>query len=98
MTVENTFGHWKGRFRRFLKQVDMNVEGVVNVVAASCVLHNICEMRHEPFFDRWLQEGFNDHDVAIMDGAEVEDQAGSDIRDTLAACFMTGQGQSTGTV
>ena len=55
-------------------------------------------MRHEPFFDEWLQEGFNDHDVAIMDGAEVEDQAGSDIRDTLAAYFMTRQGQSTGTV
>jgi len=98
VTVENTFGHRKGRFRRFLKQVDMNVEGVVNVEAASSVLHNICEMRHEPFFVEWLQEGFNDHDVPIMDGAEVEDQAGSDIRDTLAAYFMTPQGQSTGTV
>ena len=44
MTVENTFGHWKGRFRRFLKQIDMSVEGVIKVVAASCVIHNICEM------------------------------------------------------
>lgn len=44
MTVENTFGRWKGRFRRFLKQIDMSVEGVIKVVAASSVIHNICEM------------------------------------------------------
>ena len=98
MTVENTFGHWKGRFRRFLKRVDMDVEGVVKVVAASCVIHNICEMRNETFFDDWLQEGFQDHDVRIVDGPRVEDEAASDVRDTLAAYFMTPEGQSTGAV
>ena len=82
MTVENTFGHWKGRFRRFLKRVDMDVEGVVKVVAASCVIHNICEMRNEPCFDEWLQGGF-DEDVTATDGPGVEDQSGSDVRDTL---------------
>lgn len=98
MTVENTFGHWKGRFRRFLKQVDNDVKRVVQVVSASCVIHNICEMRHEPFFDHWLQEGFEEHDATVVDEPEVENQAGSDIRDTLAAYFMTRQGQNTGGV
>ena len=64
MTVVNTFGRWKGRFRRFLKQVDMNVESVIKVVAASCVIHNICEMQNEPFFDEWLQEDFQAPHVA----------------------------------
>ena len=63
MTVENTFGRWKGRFRRFLKQVDMSVDGVIKVVAA---------------FTR--------------PSAEV----GADIRDTLAAYFLTPEGQITG--
>lgn len=85
MTVENTFGRWKGRFRRFSKKVDMEVEGVVKVVTASCVLHNICEMRNEPFFDHWLREGFDEPEVIVVDGAAPEDQAGADIRDTLAA-------------
>ena len=35
MTVENTFGRWKGRFRRFLKRVDMAVSSATYLAAAS---------------------------------------------------------------
>ena len=49
--VENTFGRWKGRFRRFTKRVDMDVEGVIKVAAASRLIHNICKMRNEPWFE-----------------------------------------------
>ena len=34
MTVENTSGRWKGRFRRFLKRVDMDVDALTYVVVA----------------------------------------------------------------
>ena len=54
MTVENTFGRWKGRFRRFLKKVDMNVTNVCITVAASCILYNLCEISHEEIVDEWL--------------------------------------------
>lgn len=50
MTVENTFGRWKGRFRRFNKRVDMAVQSVTYLVAASCIVHNICELRRNDFF------------------------------------------------
>ena len=43
MSVENTFGRWKGRFRRFLKRVDLTVNCITAVIAASCIMHNICE-------------------------------------------------------
>ena len=33
MTVENTFGRWKGRFPRFSNGLDMEVDGAVEVVA-----------------------------------------------------------------
>ena len=72
----------------------MSVDGVIKVVAASCVIHNICEMRNEPFFDEWLQEGFQAPHVAALTGPSAE--AGADIRDTLAAYFPTPEGQITG--
>ena len=45
MTVENTFGRWKGRFTRFSKRVDMKVSTLVSVTHASCILHNLCELQ-----------------------------------------------------
>ena len=95
MTVENTYGHWKGTFRRFKKRIDLDVEGVIKVAAASRVIYNICEMQNEPCFEEWLQQGFDD-DVTAADGPGIEDQAGSDVSDTLAAYFMIPEGQSTG--
>ena len=36
----------------------MEVDGAVEVVAGACVIHNIFEMRNEPYFLEWSQEGF----------------------------------------
>ena len=33
----------------FLSTLDMEVDGAVEVVAAACVIHNICEMRKEAY-------------------------------------------------
>lgn len=82
MTVENTFGHWKGRFPRFSKSLDMVVDGAVEVVAAACVIHNICEMRKEPYFVEWLQESFEQPEEEVI---QVDELPGCDARDTLAA-------------
>lgn len=50
----------------------MGVEGVIKVVAASCVIHNICEMQNEPFFDEWLQEGFQAHMWQLSQGQALK--------------------------
>lgn len=55
MTVENTFGRWKGRHIRFSKRVDMDVTTLVQVVLASCILHNICEALKNEFLPNWYQ-------------------------------------------
>ena len=67
----------------------MSVESVIKVVAASCVIHNICEMQNEPFFDEWLQEGFQAPHVAAFAGPSAE--AGADIRDTRLPCIFSPQ-------
>ena len=82
MTVENTFGRWKGRFRRFLKHIDMAVASTTYLVAASCILHNICEFRRDDFLEQWLE-----------DAAET---VASSIRDALALFFRTAERQSIG--
>ena len=91
MTVENTFGRWKGRFPRFSKRLDMEVDGAVEVVAAACVIHNICEMRKEPYFVEWLQEGFEQPEEEVIQDGPIDKQPGSEVRDTLAVFFYVTQ-------
>ena len=96
MTVENTFGCWKGRFRRFLKKVDMHVSNVTLAVAASCILHNLCEISHEEILDEWLV------DVRPSDAADHQNECqiadllvradSSNVRDALAEFFMSDAG------
>ena len=94
MTVKNTFGRWKGRFPRFSKRLDMEVDGAVEVVAAACVIHNICEMRKEPYFVEWLREGFEQPEEEVIHDGPIDELPGSDVRDTLAAFFMSPEGQN----
>ena len=53
---ENAFGRLKARWRRLIKQNEMNVTNVPNVVVACCILHNMCEIHGEEFDNDWLVE------------------------------------------
>ena len=39
----------------------MLVENVPNIVAACCVLHNICEIHGDTFNEEWMQAVDEDH-------------------------------------
>ena len=88
MTVENTLGPWKGRFPRFSKCLNVEVDGAVEVVAAACVIHNICEMSKEQYFVEWLQEGFEQPEEEVIQDGPIDELPGSDVRDSLAAFFI----------
>ena len=100
MTAEDTFGRWKGRFQRVLKRVDMSVESTCYVVAASCILHNICELRKGAFLEEWLEDIQNaveqpeDMPLGIHERQTERDAA--NIRDALALYFRTPEGRHTG--
>ena len=101
MTVENTFGRWKGRFRRFSKRVDMVVQSVTYLVAASCILHNICELRRDDFFQEWLEvcNNIDQPEIIPLPNEAVDRQHESDasiVRGTLAQYFRTVEGQNIG--
>ncbi|CAB4043569.1 Hypothetical predicted protein [Paramuricea clavata] len=88
MTVENTFGKWKGRFIRFIKRVDMEVKNLVIIVLASCILHNICEVQNNNFLPQW-EENVNLQELAVPTDDVVEED-GEDIREILTEFFMSG--------
>lgn len=63
MSIERALGLLKGRLRR-LKMVDVKSMGkVITVIAAACIIHNICLMSEESVdHDDFIQEG-NDEEV-----------------------------------
>lgn len=100
MTVEDTFGRWKGRFRRVLKRVDMAVDSTCYLVVASCILHNICELKRDAFLEEWLEDIQNAVEQPnIIPLAIIERQTETDaanIRDALALFFRTPEGRHIG--
>ena len=89
MTVENTFGKWKGRFIRFSKRVDMEIPSLVMAITASCILHNICQIQNKAFFPTWQidNEAFEEPFVFADDDFATRDATG--IREALSEHFMS---------
>ena len=56
VVVEIAFGRLKACWRRLAKQIDMDIDNVAHIIAACCVLHNLCEIHHDSFNEEWLQE------------------------------------------
>ncbi len=85
MTVENTFGRWKGWFTRFSKRVDMGVSTLVSVTHASCILHNLCELQKNDFLPLWRENEIEDVVVAPVDDYVLSDA--QSMHDALADLF-----------
>ena len=56
IVVENGFGRLKAHWCRLLKRLDMSIENILIVIAACCVLHNLCEIHREVFLESWITE------------------------------------------
>lgn len=91
IVVENAYGRLKARWRRLLKRNDMHVDHIPTVVAAACILHNLCEIHGEHFNDTWLQEISDSNysqppTVAIRDGSSNQPKR---VRDALVHYFRS---------
>lgn len=85
IVVENAFGRLKARWRRLMKQNDMVVHNVPKVIAACCILHNVCEVHGEVFDEEWLEEAQCSvlHNPATIVQEETDDADAQDIRNAL---------------
>ena len=56
MVIENAFGRLKGRWRCFLKRLDLQTSPVPSVVTSCVVLHNMCEIYGDHCLQEWVNE------------------------------------------
>ena len=80
----------------------MELENLVTVIAASCIMHNICEMNNKEVLLQWLEESslatanFPQPDGnTLYDINEREDSVS--IRNDLTDYFMSDEGFNIGT-
>ena len=77
MTIERTFGRFKGKFRR-MKNLDMlRVDLIPNVILAACVLHNVSmeeEQEENPAEHPEEQVEALDHDEGVEEPGDQQDE------------------------
>jgi hypothetical protein len=78
----------------------MDVDALTYVVAASCIIHNICELRKDDFLEEWLEaiagaDEQPDNMPRHQDNQRETDAA--DIREIIALYFTTADGRNRGT-
>jgi hypothetical protein len=56
MTVENSFGRLKGRWRILLNRSDFSLDNIKAIIKTCLVLHNLCESRRDPYNVVWDAE------------------------------------------
>ncbi|XP_065437712.1 uncharacterized protein LOC101931329 isoform X1 [Chrysemys picta bellii] len=95
MVVEYAFGRLKGRWRSLLTRSDLSETNIPIVIAACCVLHNLCESKGETFMAGWEVEANRlAADYAQPDSRAIR-RAQRDalcIREALKARFQSEQG------
>ena len=87
VVVEHCFGRLKGRWRCLQKRLDVQICDAPEVVAACCVLHNICEVHGDAFDEQWVEGGEPRNDPELhSQGVQVEENA-INIRNSFMSYF-----------
>ena len=93
IVTEIAFGRLKGRWRCLLKRNDTGQQYLVQVVAACCILHNICEVHNDGFDENWQVMSADDGTVSGSESAQVSQTQSSPravaIREALITYFET---------
>ena len=88
MTVENTFGRLKSRFRILSKRNDCTIETIKLMTGACCVLHNICEIQGDQFDERWLEQYMADEVAQVpVDAIRDHENNPDDVRNAFVQYF-----------
>ena len=90
IVVENAFGQLKARWRHVMRRNDIHTDNIPHVIAATCVLHNICEVHHEHFNDTWLEHNEGAYDQpATVTTRDTSVGSPHTIRNVLLSYFQS---------
>lgn len=91
--VDSAFTRLKGRWRCLLKKSDIDVSMMPRVVAACCVLHNICENRGDGFPPEWNADISPPENYLPQPDTEPYEEdsycTAEEIRDTITYNLLT---------
>ena len=62
MTIENSFGRLKGRWKCLQFPLDVGTTFACTVIAACVILHNVCDIHKEGYNEEWSIVLQNDAD------------------------------------
>jgi hypothetical protein len=88
VVVEHAYGRLKGRWRCLLKRLDISVSDVPGLVAACCVLHNMCEIHGDSFSEEWLEGIDSYNDTSVSDTNTSQSQSGVNTRQAFTTYFQ----------
>ena len=89
VVVEHAYGRLKGRWRCLLKRLDVSVRDVPELVAACCVLHNMCEVNGDTFNEEWLEGVESGYDTSIAVVGSSQSESGVNVRQALMVYFQS---------
>ena len=88
MTIENSFGRLKGRWRCLQYRLDVDTCFACTVIAACVILHNVCEIHNEGYNEDWLNVVEANADMVDReDGRAEAAQDAKRLRDDIASAF-----------
>lgn len=62
MSIENSFGRLKGRWRILRTACEANIKRLPDYVLSCCVLHNLCERNNELYLNFWDNNDENEEE------------------------------------
>ena len=73
-----------------MKTNEMRLVNVPTVIAACCVLHNVCEMHGESLNERWIEDSSDDN-RELPQPPRVATEKANDIQSALITYFDNNQ-------
>ena len=94
VVVEIAFGRLKARWRRLAKKIDMLIDNVPHIIAACCVLHNLCEIHGDTFNEEWLQAlDLDKPDTVPMSPSIIDQSMQNVLIEHIIKCDVTSRVQ-----
>ena len=90
MVIECAFGRLKARFGTIRRELDINMDGLLNVIHSCFVLHNFCEVNSEKIVEDIVQNAIcddQDFQPSVLRNRCCNESQGKRVRDTFKQYF-----------